>query len=142
MKITLRTNADDWFLSNVQGNNYTVSMTANFRGFTPSNAMLNDPRYIRWSKDEITRIEDSCNTLQEVMIFDYFSPSLLLVPKTRGKSDTKALMKNKISNYFVPFIGFSDDDVRNVESMKKHFDKKDDNILQTYLTAGGEKRKY
>ena len=28
------------------------------------------------------------------MIFDYFSPSLLLVPKTRGKSDTKALMKN------------------------------------------------
>jgi hypothetical protein len=26
--------------------------------------------------------------------------------------------------------------------MKKHFDKKDDNILQTYLTAGGEKRKY
>ena len=55
---------------------------------------------------------------------------------------TKALMKNKISNYFTPFIGFSDDDVRNVESMKKHFDKKDDNILQTYLTAGGEKRKY
>ncbi len=55
---------------------------------------------------------------------------------------TKALMKNKISNYFTPFIGFSDDDVRNVESMKKHFDKKDDNILQTYLTAGGEKKKY
>ena len=55
---------------------------------------------------------------------------------------TKAIMKNKISNYFTPFIGFSDDDVRNVESMKKHFDKKDDNILQTYLTAGGEKKKY
>jgi hypothetical protein len=55
---------------------------------------------------------------------------------------TKAIMKNKISNYFTPFIGFSDDDVRNIESMKKHFDKKDDNILQTYLTAGGEKKKY
>jgi hypothetical protein len=55
---------------------------------------------------------------------------------------TKALMKNKISNYFTPFIGFSDDDVRNVESMKKHFEKKDDNILKTYLTAGGEKKKY
>lgn len=55
---------------------------------------------------------------------------------------TKALLKNKISNYFTPFIGFSDDDVRNVEKMKQHFSQKDDNILQTYLTSGGEKRKY
>ena len=54
----------------------------------------------------------------------------------------KAFMKNKISNYFTPFIGFSDDDVRNVESMKKHFQDKDDDILQTYLTSGGIKRKY
>ena len=54
----------------------------------------------------------------------------------------KAFMKNKISNYFTPFIGFSDDDVRNVESMKKHFDKKEDNILKTYLTAGGQKKLY
>jgi hypothetical protein len=55
---------------------------------------------------------------------------------------TKAIMKNKISNYFTPFIGFSDDDVRNVEKMKQHFDQKEDNILQTYLTSGGSKRKY
>jgi len=54
----------------------------------------------------------------------------------------KAFMKNKIGNYFTPFIGFSDDDVRNIETMKKHFDKKDDNILKTYLTAGGKKRLY
>jgi len=54
----------------------------------------------------------------------------------------KAFMKNKISNYFTPFIGFSDDDVRNVETMKKHFDKKEDNILKTYLTAGGQKKLY
>jgi hypothetical protein len=54
----------------------------------------------------------------------------------------KAFMKNKISNYFTPFIGFSDDDVRNVEKMKQHFSKKDDNILKTYLTAGGEKKLY
>jgi len=26
--------------------------------------------------------------------------------------------------------------------MKSHFEKKDDNILQTYLTAGGEKKLY
>ena len=54
----------------------------------------------------------------------------------------KAFMKNKISNYFTPFVGFSDDDVRNVEKMKSHFEKKDDNILQTYLTSGGEKKLY
>jgi len=54
----------------------------------------------------------------------------------------KAFMKNKIGNYFTPFIGFSDDDVRNIETMKKHFDKKDDNILKTYLTTGGKKRLY
>ena len=54
----------------------------------------------------------------------------------------KAFMKNKISNYFTPFIGFSDDDVRNVETMKKHFDKKEDNILKTYLTTGGQKKLY
>ena len=54
----------------------------------------------------------------------------------------KAFMKNKISNYFTPFVGFSDDDVRNVEKMKSHFEKKDDNILQTYLTAGSEKKLY
>jgi len=54
----------------------------------------------------------------------------------------KALMKNKISNYFTPFIGFSDDDVRNVDTMKNHFRDKEENILQTYLTSGGIKRKY
>jgi len=55
---------------------------------------------------------------------------------------TKALMKNKISNYFTPFIGFSDDDEKNVVSMKNHFESKDEEILQTYLTSGGIKRKY
>ena len=54
----------------------------------------------------------------------------------------KAFMKNKISNYFTPNIGFSDDDIRNVEKMKTHFDKKKDNILQTYLTSVGNKIKY
>ena len=64
------------------------------------------------------------------------------VRKLSHSLQEKAFMKNKISNYFTPFIGFSDDDVRNVETMKKHFDKKEDNILKTYLTAGGEKKLY
>lgn len=52
----------------------------------------------------------------------------------------KAFMKNKISNYFVPYIGFSDDDLRNVQAMKKHFDDKTG--LDIYHTGGGKKTKY
>lgn len=52
----------------------------------------------------------------------------------------KAFMKNKISNYFVPFIGFSDDDLKNVETMKKHFD--DESGLDIYHTSKGKKTKY
>jgi hypothetical protein len=56
----------------------------------------------------------------------------------------KAFFKNDVSNNFIPepTLGFSDDDVRNVETMKKHFENEPDNILQTYSTAGGVKRKY
>lgn len=53
----------------------------------------------------------------------------------------KAYLKNKVSNNFViPSIGFSDDDPRNVEKVKSHFDQEPDNILKTYSTAGGVKK--
>lgn len=63
------------------------------------------------------------------------------VSSTIGK---KAFFKNDVSNNFIPepTLGFSDDDIRNVETMKKHFEDEPDNILQTYSTAGGIKRKY
>jgi hypothetical protein len=47
-----------------------------------------------------------------------------------------------VRNFFLPTIGFSDDDLKNVETIKKHFEKKPDNIVQPYLTAGGKKIKY
>jgi len=52
----------------------------------------------------------------------------------------KAFMKNKISNYFIPYVGFSDDDLKNVETMKKHFD--DESGLDIYHTGGGKKTKF
>jgi hypothetical protein len=55
----------------------------------------------------------------------------------------KAYLKNDIGNKFVPAkptIGFSDDDIRNVEVMNKHFKDKPDNIVKTYSTAGGAKK--
>jgi len=57
----------------------------------------------------------------------------------------RAFLKKDVGNKFVPAkptIGFSDDDVRNVEVMKKHFQDKPDNIVKTYSTAGGIKKEY
>lgn len=53
----------------------------------------------------------------------------------------KAYLKKDIGNKFIPSepqIGFSDDDVRNVEIMKKAF--KDKPGFKTYSTAGGSKK--
>ena len=53
----------------------------------------------------------------------------------------KAYLKKDLGNKFVPtkaMIGFSDDDIRNVEVMKKAFKDKPD--VKTYSTAGGKKK--
>jgi uncharacterized LabA/DUF88 family protein len=54
----------------------------------------------------------------------------------------EAFLKNKINNYFVPKIGFSDDDLKNVDVVKKHFEQDPENIIKTYSTAGGIKKEY
>lgn len=56
------------------------------------------------------------------------------------KLGKKLYIKDDVRNKFVPRIGFSDDDLRNVELMKKHFE--DEPSLQTYSTAGGVKKKF
>ncbi len=58
--------------------------------------------------------------------------------------DQKLYLKKKIGNKLdlsKVTIGFSDDDPKNVEVMKKHFDKNPESIVQVYSTAGGVKRK-
>jgi hypothetical protein len=53
----------------------------------------------------------------------------------------KAYFKNDIKNNFVPMIGFSDDDARNIEKIKDFLDAEDtDKLVKTYLTKGGEKQ--
>jgi hypothetical protein len=56
--------------------------------------------------------------------------------------EKKAYLKNRISNNFVPTIGFSDDDLRNLEKVKSHFEDKPGNIIKTISTAGGVKKPY
>jgi len=55
----------------------------------------------------------------------------------------KAYLKKDMAFKFDPsdiLIGFSDDDPKNVEVMRKHFKSKPDNLVKTYSTAGGIKR--
>ena len=54
----------------------------------------------------------------------------------------KAYFKNRVSNNFIPTIGFSDDDLRNLEKVKSHFENEPDNIIKTISTAGGVKKPY
>jgi hypothetical protein len=50
--------------------------------------------------------------------------------------------KNEISNRFVPKIGFSDDDLRNLKTLDTELTKDPENLYQLYSTHGGEKKPY
>lgn len=51
----------------------------------------------------------------------------------------RAKIKNLVMNNFVPTIGFSDDDIRNVDVMNSYFKNEPDNIVRTYHTTDGKK---
>jgi hypothetical protein len=53
----------------------------------------------------------------------------------------RAFFKNDVKNKFVPQIGFSDDDPKNIESIKGFLDREygDKSPVKTYLTKGGNK---
>ena len=58
-----------------------------------------------------------------------------------SRLNKQAFFKNDVKNNFVPQIGFSDDDPRNIESIKAFLDKEfEDKPVKTYLTKGGEKQ--
>lgn len=77
--------------------------------------------------------EGKVNALREFV--DY-------VKNVSSELQKKAFLKNRISNYFIPKIGFSDDDIKNVDVVKKHFSKDPENIIKTYSTKGGIKQEY
>ena len=51
----------------------------------------------------------------------------------------KLYLKDNIKNKFIPSIGFSDDDPKNIEAIRKKFIKEP--LLRTYLTNKGTKEK-
>jgi hypothetical protein len=57
----------------------------------------------------------------------------------------RAYLKSDLGNKFlptIPSIGFSDDDIRNVEVMHKYFKDEPKNIVKTYSTTGGVKKRF
>ena len=76
----------------------------------------------------------------EQLKVDAMKEFMTYVQNLSKRLQEKAFMKNKISNYFIPYIGFSDDDLRNVQAMKRHFD--DESGLDIYHTGGGKKTKF
>jgi hypothetical protein len=70
---------------------------------------------------------------------------VLYVKGMAGLLQKKAFLKKGMAFKFAPVklptIGFSDDDERNVEVMKRHFEKIDEPI-KTYSTKGGIKKEY
>ena len=64
------------------------------------------------------------------------------VKKISGLLNSEPYLKNDVSNNFIPTIGFSDDDLRNLEKMKQELGDDPENNIQMYSTYGGEKKKY
>lgn len=69
---------------------------------------------------------------------------VIYVKSMAGLLQKNAILKKDFSNKFLPsmpLIGFSDDDTKNVDVMKKHFDKIKEPI-KVYSTKGGTKKEY
>ena len=70
-----------------------------------------------------------------------FKEFISYIKEMSEKLGKKAYIKNDIKNNFIPRLGFSDDDPKNIESMKDFIDKDnpDDVDISMYLTKGGSK---
>lgn len=69
----------------------------------------------------------------KVAVFKDFVEYVKSLASLLGK---KAYVKNNIRNKFVPLIGFSDDDRKNAETMRKDIDDKD---IKIFYTGSGTK---
>lgn len=117
-----------------------------YRAFVDEDDMSDDElikSYLELNKYNPVSFGDKASALNpehgKLMAMDDFVAYIKSMAAILNK---KAYLKKDIANKFVPgkiTIGFSDDDVRNVEAMKKHFKDKPDDI-KTYSTAGGTKK--
>jgi hypothetical protein len=64
------------------------------------------------------------------------------VKEISTKLNNKAFFKNDVKNIFVPQIGFSDDDLKNIEKIKGFLEKEypKENPVKVFTTHGGQKK--
>jgi hypothetical protein len=63
------------------------------------------------------------------------------VKEMSKKLNKRAFLKNDVKNYFIPQIGFSDDDIKNVEKIKDFLKQEyEKSPVRTYLTKSGTKK--
>ena len=80
-----------WFPESIESD--VISATANIDGFTPLNAIS---RKYGWRNDLLTAASAQCNIRNEIAVIKELTPTLLLVPSTKGKGDTDFLIKDLI----------------------------------------------
>lgn len=68
-----------------------VSATANAPGFTPLIALA---RHFGWDYDMIERAAAACNASNKVRFLRTVTPTLMLVPATRGRGDSEEITLN------------------------------------------------
>ena len=64
------------------------------------------------------------------------------VKEMSAKLNNRAFFKNDVKNFFVPQIGFSDDDLRNIEKIKGFLEKEypEESPVKVFATHGGQKK--
>ena len=155
---TIKNGVYDMIISNYKGLNKDeiLKNLKKFRDFTDEEK-LSDPEMLREyldmckfypvsygneggaQKPEELKIQAMEEFIDYVKQLSKYLENQSYVNKLR--KDKKVFFKNKVSNNFIPTIGFSDDDRKNIESMKKHFKEKQEDMLKIYSTYGGKKQK-
>lgn len=148
---TLKQAVYNYIVSNYEGidKSQLIKNLKKYREFADEEELSDDElikSYLELNKYHPVSYGDTGNAVNpeeaKVMAMDEF------VDYVRGLSallNKKAYIKNDVSNTFVPkqpTIGFSDDDLKNIEVIKKHFEDKKGNKVKTYLTKGGIKKEF
>lgn len=100
-----------------------ISATANTSGFTPLTSIA---RAYEWQRETIQEASNQCNERGEVAILNILQPTLFLVPKTKGQSNTlfyitdllKAINHMKVETLHFTHYGFIQDKLPRVEIEK------------------------
>jgi len=81
-----------WFPDSIESD--ALSATANSDGFTPLTAIA---RRYGWDRDLVEQASRECNRIGEVAVISDVKPMLLLVPRTKGKTEVTFLVEDLIA---------------------------------------------